>query len=106
MSDNTENHREGNGRFTPGCEPGPGRPRGASLRRQFWEAMRESDVRLAVLTLRRIMKSKSASNRDRLSAAVELLNRSIGTAGPSDLMSRVEDLEKVAEQGRQNGKMR
>ncbi len=60
--------------------------------------MKSSDVRLAVRVLRKIMRDKSASHRDRLSASVEVLNRVVGTPTAADLAERVEQIEKLLDE--------
>jgi hypothetical protein len=95
------NGRDAGGRFAVGNPGGPGNPRAAEAsarRAAFWAAVRSADVKLAVMTIRKILKSKTSKDADKLAAAREILDRVIGKPAQADLLERIERLEQRVEQ--------
>jgi hypothetical protein len=90
------NGRGPGGRFAKGNGGGPGNPNAANAskrRAEFWLSIKSSDVRLAVQTIRTILKNTSAKDADKLAAAREILNRVCGVPVPSDILERLQTLE-------------
>ena len=90
------------GKFVPGNKAavGRGNPLASEVgrhRAQFFAALRDSDVDAALKVIRRLMKDRNAKDADRLAAARELLDRVIGKSVASDLLARIESIEKLLE---------
>lgn len=86
--------RASNGRFAPGNPGGPGNPHAgqvSKLRAAILRAVDEGDV-VAI-----IAKLVSMAREGDLTAAREILDRTVGKAAQSDLLERVEALEAAAE---------
>ncbi len=94
----TAGDRDAAGKFAKGNPGGPGNPNAAKAneyRRQSLDAFRSSDIDLAVRTIRRILRSETSKDADKLAAVRELLNRTIGTPVASGLIERIEVLENI-----------
>lgn len=92
--------RDKNGRFTPGNPGGPGNPHAgqvAKLRAAILDAVGTDDVVAIIAQL--VRKAREGD----LAAAREVLDRSIGKSGPSDLLERIEALEAIAERVQAEG---
>jgi hypothetical protein len=91
--------RDDSGRFTAGNSGGPGRPRRTSpmarFRERLWESITDQDIADAVSTLRTVMTDTGTKTCDRIAAARELLDRSVGRSLPSDLADLVEQAELI-----------
>ena len=86
------NGRDTKGRFTPGNSIGRGNPyakRVQRLRAALLEAVTEQDIQDIVATL-----VSAAKNGDTV-AAREVLDRTIGKSVQTDMLQRVEQLEKL-----------
>ena len=95
-----KNSRDKNGRFTPGNPGGPGNPHAgqvAQLRAAILEAVGTDDVVAIIAQL--VRKAREGD----LAAAREVLDRTIGKAGPGDLLERIEALEAIAERVQAEG---
>lgn len=91
--DSRTNGRAPNGRFTTGNPGGPGNPHGAKvskLRAAILRAVDEGDIEAIVAKLVEMARSGD------LTAAREVLDRTIGKAVPCDLLERIEALEAAA----------
>jgi hypothetical protein len=109
MSEPTENQPNGarlqtaiernpNGKFAKGNRGGPGNPDAplvAKHRAAFFAAIKSSDAKNALRTIRQVMNDPDARSADRLAAAVQLLDRVVGRAVQSDVLARIEALEKL-----------
>jgi len=87
--------RDARGRFSRGNSGGPGNPHGGDVARHraaLLKSLRESDVAMILRRLRAIV--KSGKDADSIAAAREILNRVIGLPVQSDLMERLEQLER------------
>jgi len=97
-SPNGSNGRDQNGRFSPGWKGGPGNPqakRVAALRKALLDAVTPEDFATIVANL--VEQAKAGD----LAAVKELFNRTLGTAVPSDVLDRIEQLETaIAERGK------
>lgn len=88
------NARASNGRFAPGNPGGPGNPHAgqvSKLRAAILRAVDEGDVEAIIAKL------VSMAREGDLTAAREILDRTVGKAAQSDLLERVEALEAAAE---------
>jgi hypothetical protein len=97
---NANGGRDGSGRFASGnrAAVGRGNPHAAEVgrhRARFFAALRDNDVERALKVIRSLMGSKKAKDNDRLAAARELLDRVLGKAVQSDLLERIENLERA-----------
>ncbi|MCA9276857.1 MAG: hypothetical protein KDA29_12600 [Phycisphaerales bacterium] len=85
--------RDSSGRFTAGNPGGPGNPHAgqvAKLRAAILRAVDEGDIEMIIAKL-----VEQARGGD-LTAAREVLDRTIGKASQSDLLVRIEALEAIA----------
>ena len=90
--------RDAGGRFARGNPGGPGNPKlreVARLRRALLDGVTETDIRDVVAAL--LDKAKAGH----LPAVRELLDRLVGKATDADLADRLEELEALAEELRQ-----
>jgi hypothetical protein len=86
--------------FKPGQS---GNPNGYPKAAAEVQALARTYTAKAVRTLGRIMLAKTSGNRDRIAAAVALLDRAWGKPAPSDLIERIERLEQAVRSGHANG---
>jgi hypothetical protein len=92
------NGRNHNGQFAKGNPGGPGNPGLKFLaehRRKFAEAVTPQIVADAVKVLVDVMTDDKAKDADRISAAREILDRSIGRPTSTDVLERIEALEQM-----------
>lgn len=95
-----QNIRDKNGRFTTGNPGGPGNPHAgqvAQLRAAILDAVGTDDVVAIIAQL--VRKAREGD----LAAAREVLDRTIGKAGPGDLLERIEALEAIAQRVQAEG---
>jgi hypothetical protein len=91
------NGRDANGRFAVGWIGGPGAPKGV-WRRRMADVLKQSDVEGAAAILVECMNDKGARWADRLTAAIEVLNRAFGRATVTEAESAVDLLLEKAKQ--------
>jgi hypothetical protein len=90
--------RDTRGRFAPGNRGGPGNPHAAAVgkyRAELFKQIKSSDIRLAVKTIREVM--KRGKDADRLAAAKLLLERVLGAPEPADILDTLRVLEEHVE---------
>src|SRR5688572_7557680 len=96
LGDGHGNGRGAGGRFGPGNKFSRGNPLAAKLtkqREQFYRELKQDDVTRALQVLREGMNDPDA--RVRLRAADMLLDRVIGTPVQTDVLERIEELERT-----------
>jgi len=102
----TDGGRGPRGRFRVGNHGGPGNPlanKVAQERQKFLAAIRSNDVKKCLETLRQIRDNVEARPSDRITAAVELLNRIVGKVVEAETMQRLEALEALLSERTNNG---
>jgi hypothetical protein len=93
--------RDGAGRFKLGNPGGPGNPQLAILNRHraaMLKGVRDRDIKRAMRTMIEIMDDEAAKASDRLTAAKLLLDRVLGTPAQTDVLERIEKLEGIMAQ--------
>ncbi len=94
------------GQFAPGWKGGPGNPQAGmvlKLRAKMLDTITAGDIALAIRTYRRVMKSETAKDSDKISAANAFLTRVFGTPANTEIVERIEALEANAQPQRNNG---
>jgi hypothetical protein len=101
MSDPVSNGgRDGAGRFTAGNPGGPGNPNLAALNRHraaLIRAIKTSDVKRSLETMVEIFRDAKISPSVRLAASIAFQCRVVGTPASTEVLERVERLERIIE---------